>query len=331
MRPFKKPRVDPRRGFTLIELLVVIAIIAILVAILLPAVQQSRAAAQRMSCSNNMKQIALAVANYQETCLVYPPSRILFAPPGGGRRAVNGLFALILPFIEETNLAKSYDYGKGFDHADNQDEVNIAIPIYQCPSTPGERRMETYNRFVKGDEKVPGHTAQATDYMPPRVIMDSSGSAFGVGVLEDSGVTGTFKTIKPRDVQDGLSNTIFVLESAGHPVNYIRNIPNISPPDYFNWYGEWPDDVGTFIVPYTPDGTTPSFVHPSVGSYPSVTDGSATCLINCNNNQAPYSFHAGGINVNLCDGSVRFISQSMDAKTFWSLCCRDDGNVVTPW
>jgi prepilin-type processing-associated H-X9-DG protein len=213
----------------------------------------------------------------------------------------------------------------GFDHAVNQPAVNMQIPVYQCPSTPGDRKMATYNRFCPGSETIPGHTAQATDYMHPRVIMDYDGKSFGVGVLEDSGVTGTFKAIRPSDILDGLSNTIFMLESAVHPVNYILNRPNPSPPPYFGWYGEWPDDVGTFIVAYTADGTTPSFVHPSAGSYPTAR---GSRIINCNNNQAPYSFHPGGINVNLCDGSVRFLAESIEGKTFWSLCARDDGNVV---
>lgn len=185
--------------------------------------------------------------------------------------------------------------------------------------------MPTYNRFVQGAETIPGHTAQATDYMHPRVIMDYDGNAFGVGVLEDGARWGTAQMKKPRDITDGLSNTVFMLESAGHPTNYILNHANPSPPDYFNWYGEWPDTVGMFVVPYTADGTTPSFVHPAAGSYPTAR---GTCIMNCNNNQSPYSFHPGGINVNLCDGSVRFLAETIEANTFWSLCCRDDGNVL---
>ena len=319
----------PRRtlptAFTLVELLVVIAIIGILIALLLPAVQAAREAARRAQCSNNLKQIGLAMANYEASLGVYAPSRIIFTPPGGGRRAVNGLLTLILPFIEQTNLAEIYHYGVGFDHAINQPAVNMPISVYQCPSTPGDRTMATYNRFAAGAETIPGHTVQATDYMHPRVIMDHDGNSFGVGVLEDSGVSGTFKPIRPRDVLDGLSNTVFMLESAGHPVNYVLKRPHASPPAYFGWYGEWPDDVGMFVVPYTLDGTTPSYIHPSAGGG---TTARGTCLMNCNNNQAPYSFHPGGINVNLCDGSVRFLSETIEAKTFWSLCCRDDGNVL---
>lgn len=312
-------------GFTLVELLVVIAIIGILIALLLPAVQAAREAARRMQCSNNLKQIGLAIANYELSMGVYAPSRIIFTPEVGDRRGVNGMLTLILPYIEQTNLAEVYDYGVGFDHARNQEAVNMPIGVYQCPSTPGDRIMPTYNRFCRGEETIPGHTVQATDYLHPRVIMNHEGAAVGVGVLEDNARWGPPQDRRPRDITDGLSNTIFMVESAGHPTNYILNHSNGSGPDYFGWYGEWPDTIGTFLVSYTDDGTTASFVHPAAGSYPTAT---GSCMINCNNNQAAYSFHPGGINVNLCDGSVRFIPETIKSEIFWNLCVRDDGNVI---
>ncbi len=314
-----------KRGFTLVELLVVIAIIGILIALLLPAVQAAREAARRMSCTNNLKQISLAVVNYESGLKTYPPSRIIFRPPGSSRTTVNGLLTLILPYIEQTNLSNVYDYGKGFDHADNQEAVNMPIAVYQCPSVPGTRLMPIYNRFARGAETPDGYTTQATDYMHPRVTMDFDGSSRGGGALADETISsGAAQPRKPRDITDGLSNTVLMLESAGHPVNYTLRVKNPSPPAYFGWYGEWPDTVGMFVVPYTADGTTPSFIHPSIGG----TTARGSCIINCNNNQSPYSFHSGGINVALCDGSVRFLSESMDAETFWNLCCRDDGNVL---
>jgi prepilin-type N-terminal cleavage/methylation domain-containing protein/prepilin-type processing-associated H-X9-DG protein len=318
------------RAFTLVELLVVIAIIGVLVALLLPAIQAAREAARRTECSNNLKQISLAIANYEGTYRVYPPCRIIFRPPGTTRTTVNGLLALILPFLEQANIANVYDYEKGFDHAVNQQAINLPIPVYQCPSTPGtDRAMPVYNRFAKGAETPPGFTSRVTDYMHPRVAMDHFGSSRGSGALSDDTIpSGAPQSRRCADVLDGLSNTILMLESAGHPTNYILRQPNPNPPAYFGWYGEWPDTVGPFIVPYTGNGTTPAFVHPSCGSYPTATDGSATCLMNCNNNQAPYAFHPGGINITLCDGSVRFVQESIAAETFWNLCVRDDGNPI---
>ncbi len=316
----------PRHGFTLVELLVVIAIIGILIAMLLPAVQSAREAARRMSCTNNLKQIALAITNYEVALRTYPPSRIIFKPSGSSRTTVNGLLTLILPYVEQSNLAELYDYGKGFDHADNQRAVNMAIAVYQCPSVPGDRIMPVYNRFAKGAETPSGFTTQATDYMHPRVIMDFDGESFGSGALADETIaSGSARPKRPRDITDGLSNTVLMLESAGSPVNYILTRPNDNPPAYFGWYGEWPDTVGIFVVPYTADGATPSFIHPAAGGG---TTARGSCIMNCNNNQSPYSFHSGGINVAMCDGSVHFLAESMNPETFWSLCCRNDGNVV---
>jgi prepilin-type processing-associated H-X9-DG protein len=165
--------------------------------------------------------------------------------------------------------------------------------------------------------------------MHPRVAMNYYGNGVGSGALADQTIpSGAPQSRKPADVTDGLSNTILMLESAGHPVNYVLKQPNPSPPAYFGWYGEWPDTAGIFVVPYTGDGTKASFVHPSCGGSSAVTDGSATCLMNCNNNQAPYSFHPGGVNVVLCDGSVRFLPETIEAATFWALCGRNDGNEI---
>jgi prepilin-type processing-associated H-X9-DG protein len=186
--------------------------------------------------------------------------------------------------------------------------------------------MPIYNRFARGAETPPGFTTQATDYMHPRVVMDYDGKSFGSGALADLTIkTGSAQSMRPRDITDGLSNTLLMLESAGHPVNYILNRRNDSPPAYFGWYGEWPDTVGMFVVPYTADGTTPAFIHPAAGGGATAR---GSCIMNCNNNQAPYSFHSGGINMVLCDGSVRFLAETMEAVTFWGLCCRDDGTVL---
>ena len=303
------------RAFTLIELLVVIAIISVLIALLLPAVQAARGAARKLSCSNNLRQIGIAVINYQDAWTVYPPSRMIFLPAGSDRRSVNGMLTLILPYLEENALCQAYNFELGFEHADNQEVINQPIPVYQCPATPGDRKMATYNRFASHsglDPYIPGHTSQATDYMHPRVIMNSEGKLFGVGALEDGAKSGGAEMKRPVDITDGLSKTVMMVESAGHPTNYLLLRENPSPEEDFGWYGEWPDTIGTFIYTYSRDG--------------SVRNG--PCNMNCSNNKAAYSFHPGGINVNLCDGSVRFVDQFIDARTFWSLCTRDDGNII---
>ena len=116
------------RGFTLVELLVVIAIIGILVALLLPAVQAAREAARRMSCSNNMKQVALACHNYMDTHKEFPPPY--------DRSPETNIIANILPYMEQQQIADIYDYDLDWDHANNRQAVETEIAMVRCPTAP---------------------------------------------------------------------------------------------------------------------------------------------------------------------------------------------------
>ena len=123
-----------RRAFTLIELLVVIAIIAILIALLLPAVQQAREAARRISCKNNIHQLSLALHNYHETFNVFP-----FGVLGTSGNVTVGeplttWQTLILPQVEQSALAERYDYNVRFDHANNAPAVVRKLSVFQCPN-----------------------------------------------------------------------------------------------------------------------------------------------------------------------------------------------------
>jgi len=315
-----------RRGFTLIELLVVIAIIAILIALLLPAVQQAREAARRTQCKNNMKQLGLALHNYESAHSTFPPSRldpnVDIEDNAGNDSAYQSWTTMILPYIDQGNLSNAIDYNRAWSALANRDAVGTPLQSMICPSTPGGNREDRV--WVVG--------AAAGDYgsineVKKKVYTDVLGLA-DPGDTGRAGVLSKGQNNKIRDIIDGTSNSIMIAEACGQPNVYVAAGPmnaalfaaytddkvTVDGSTYHAADGTgWADpDCGFSINGATADGLT------KYGPY----------MINKINVSEVFSFHTGGAQVALADGSVRFLSENIDTNVFVHLCTRAGGEVV---
>jgi prepilin-type N-terminal cleavage/methylation domain-containing protein/prepilin-type processing-associated H-X9-DG protein len=320
-----------RTAFTLIELLVVIAIIAILIGLLLPAVQKVREAAARIKCKNNLKQIGLAAHGYHDANRGLPPQATFTV---GSTFSGYSIHARILPYVEQGNLHARVDFAAGF--AAQPDVCKTRIPLYRCPSDPKDG-----TRFDGGVEFYPTNygfgigTWLGLDQQTGR----GGDGAFGYNMTHGFGA-----------VTDGLSNTLaatdvksFVpaLLDGGQPAAPFTPPPDTPAqvvayggtfdPDYCHtqWVAGRTLQSGlttTFppntVVPYTTGGVTHDvdFTSARVGpgnprqSYRVVT---------------ARSYHTGGVNALLMDGSVQFVRDSVTQATWRALGTRAGGEVVT--
>ena len=295
-----------RRAFTLIELLVVVAIIAVLIGLLLPAVQKVREAAARMACQNNLKQLALACLNFESGQGGFPPVYL------GGDQP--GWVTAVLPYIEQDNLAHLWPTGldpngTNWKSPELEPVVSTPIKVQICPSSP-------VGGSVLGPADGFDFTAATADY--------AAAASFSSALYAELYPPGIADTTAPMQVgvagriagvTDGTSNTILLVEMSGRPWWYLpnkqRSTSTVNNPRTYG-FGFWAHNNAHNISTFLADGS-------DVG-----TQGA----VNCSNQFGVYSFHPSGANVAFADGSIRMLSNSISPATLAALVTRAGGEVI---
>lgn len=330
-----------RKGFTLVELLVVIAIIGILVALLLPAVQAAREAARRMSCSNNVKQLALSMHNYHDTYKAFPAGSWTFnaagnAPnytsttactSGNGRRAP--WTVLLLPFIEQQPLFDQSDLTAEFvcSNAESPTGTQVnrvvwqtSLAAYQCPSFPGrsvDNNHSNYYGVMGGGLNSTGNPFQSPFNGDTGHCQSSDpGRVFYInGILFQNSDT------KMADITDGTANTYMLGEQRYQLLDGGRTDTH--------WLG-WASTIrggGSSVTGVLAAAQLPINVLNNNGDKVDTTFGSGTGVPQGQGlHQRSFgSYHPGGCFFGMADGSVQFENETMDLLTYFARATRDDG------
>jgi prepilin-type N-terminal cleavage/methylation domain-containing protein len=310
-----------RRGFTLIELLVVIAIIAILIGLLVPAVQKVREAAARAQCQNNLKQLGLAMHNYHDANRRLPPGGV-----NSSNQNINNSYlgwgVAVLPYVEQENLYRLYKPSLPNWHADNAPVLAASVPVMRCPADPTDPSPMKIEPAVYANPVAPGsYKAVSGRYGKPGSLFWDYALYFGNqadipktdpasrGPLHSVGVGGVLAA-RLTDIKDGTSNT-FLIGEYTTTTNPLRRA-------YWGVSASF-HSMGAC----GPDSPTRGLPDHAACAKVVVTGNSNRC------NRAFASTHTGGMYFALCDGSVQFISANIDSVIWQNLATIAGGEVVS--
>ena len=324
-----------RRGFTLIELLVVIAIIGVLIALLLPAVQAAREAARRAQCTNNLKQLGLAVHNYADTHGRFPIGRGTRPPQpynDGSRYNYSG-FSMILPYIEQSPLFSAINFNLTINYQSGNTTAQVTvISSYLCPSenqrTPAESAGNNY-RFNEGSNIL--YSCAETDP-----------SGFNAAMPAPNGPFFPERAIRMSEVTDGLSNTALASEKLMGDFNQgiasrQRDVYNVSlspmPPTIEDAYQACESANSTSIAVGGESGAgapwIDGFLHTAIYKHAAPPNKKSCYFRPVRLVMSASSNHPGGVNVAFLDGSVKFMKDSIDRVVWRSIGSMNGGEIVS--
>jgi prepilin-type N-terminal cleavage/methylation domain-containing protein len=306
-----------KAAFTLVELLVVIAIIGVLVALLLPAVQSAREAARRTQCTNQIKQLGIAIHNHHDTFLVFPASQDSFVNTAGATVG-HSWVPRILPFIEQKALYERYDFQRNWDNGTVNDAaggpIKTPIPGFTCPSAPkASLRLQAQNRglfdYPATTERTSPNTFLNAHVQDAVRVSDP----YFIGVMGHNKVTmGVNDPCRRRmaNITDGTSNTFLIAECAGRNQFWFMGKRQTGTKNN----GPWAQPLSRIAL----GGCNPNNMASTTGPR----------AVNCLNDKEIYGFHPSGAMVCMADASVRHVSTNLDINIAYSLLTRERGEQV---